>query len=163
MPAVNGNRFHRPLQICTLGQPSGLARGACVGQKGSVVGIPPVNGNRRRAKEPGEERQLLEMVSETVRHRDTGSISAAQRITDLKVALAACHLSRMSPERRRIDGERVVHPFTDLMGSSSRIREGGSEEPGGVEIKRRVSLCRSGKAGEAMIADKAAGTEVGYG
>src|SRR6266705_2535302 len=68
--------------------------GTCVVCECVVVGKPAVHGNRRRTVEPGEERQLLQVVVKSVdRARDRGNIRTGQRITDLQVALASAHLA----------------------------------------------------------------------
>src|SRR6059058_6050608 len=72
--------------------------GNCVVCECVVVGKPAVHGNRRRTVEPGEERQLLQVVVKSVdRARDRGNIRTGQRITDLQVALASAHLADVPP------------------------------------------------------------------
>ena len=96
--------------------------------------------DRRAAVEPGEERQLLEMVRETVRHGHRRDIDTGQRITDFKVVLAASHLSEVSPGWSRIGAQRIIHPFTNFMGHDRGISNGRSENPACFKVYWRVGL-----------------------
>src|SRR5258708_27080668 len=110
--------------------------------------------DRRGAVEPGEERQLLEMVCETVGHGHRRNIDAGQRITNFKVVLAASHLSDVSPGWSRIGAQRIIHPFTNFMGHDSGISNRRAKNPACVEVYRRVGL--GGEAKRAVVAENTA-------
>src|SRR5438552_17505960 len=94
--------------------------GTCFVCECVVVGKPAVHGNRMRTVEPGEERQLLQVVVKSVdRARDRGNIRTGQRITDLQVALASAHLADVPPQRRRIVAKRVVKVLHTPHGAGS--------------------------------------------
>ena len=57
------------------------ANGAGVGLERVVVGKPAVHSNRRRSVKPREERQLLQMISESVRARNRREVCACEWIT----------------------------------------------------------------------------------
>src|SRR5947199_9049364 len=64
----------------------------------SLVRVPAIDAEARAlAVEPREERQLLRVVGEPVDR--VGERRAAQRVPDFEVALAAGHLSDVTPRR----------------------------------------------------------------
>ena len=119
-----------------------VTNGSGILQERAVVGEPAMNSDRRRAIEPGEERQFLHVIGETVRGiEDGGSQGSAERVTKLQVVLASSYLSYMPPRRRRIVAERIVHPFRDFMRSDRDIWNRADENFASVEIYGSESLC----------------------
>jgi hypothetical protein len=88
----------RPSLTSIAGGKTSLTGWSCVRQERTVVGEPPVDTDRRCLEEPGEERQLLEMVGEAVRPKDGRSIRTGERVSHFKVGLAADYLPSVRRE-----------------------------------------------------------------
>ena len=94
-----------------------------------------MNAKRRIAKEPGEERQLLQAIGNAVFANNAGSLGSAQGIPDFEVSLAAGDLACVSPKRSAVDDVRIVDPLGDLVGGNRRTVKGGQEQATHIEIK----------------------------
>src|SRR5262249_21767538 len=109
----------------------------------------------RAAEEPREERQLLQMVGETVGHCHVREVHVSQRVSHFKAFLTITrHLSNISPGWGGIGGERVGQPFGDLVRQSRGILALSTKSPGGVELSYCVGL--GGEAERTVVAKDAA-------
>jgi hypothetical protein len=80
------------------------------------------------------------MLSEAVRHSDGRSKCATQRITHFQIALATWLLPNMAPGWNGIVAERVIHPFSHLVGHDGHVGNRAHEDAAGIEIRRGVGL-----------------------
>src|ERR1035437_2463974 len=94
------------------------------------------------------------MVSDPVRHQDSGKLIAGQWIADFPVALAAADLSDPSPSGGRIVAERIVQPFANFMRCDRNVLGCGAEVSSGVVVGGRVGLHRAAEC--AVITQDAA-------